>query len=107
MDIAIISALIIIDQQRGIANPKLGARNNQNAELEMLKLLSQWRRLGWPVFHIKHRSAQVDSVFWPDQEGFEFKAEFLPLTNEIVIEKKTPCAFAGTSLESLLNEQGI
>lgn len=107
MDIATISALIIVDQQRGIANPKLGARNNENAELEMLKLLSQWRRLGWPVFHIKHRSAHVDSVFWPDQEGFEFKPEFLPLANEVVIEKKTPCAFSGTKLESLLNEQGV
>lgn len=107
MNIKNISALIIIDQQKGIANPKLGIRNNENAESEMLKLLSQWRNLGWPVFHIKHCSDLVGSVFWPDQEGFEFKPEFLPLANEVVIEKKTPCSFAGTNLESLLNKQGI
>lgn len=107
MDIKNTSALIVIDQQKGIASPKLGLRNNENAESEMLKLLYQWRNLGWPVFHIKHRSTQIESVFWPDQDGFEFKPEFLPIINEIVIEKKTPCAFSGTNLEILLNKQNL
>lgn len=107
MNIENISALIIVDQQKGIDSPKLGRRNNENAESEMLRFLSQWRNLGWPVFHIKHRSAQVDSVFFPNQEGFEFKYEFLPMANEVVIEKKTPCAFSGTNLEMLLNEKCV
>lgn len=107
MNIKDISALVIIDQQKGIAYPKLGPRNNQNAESEMLKLLFQWRRMGWPVFHIRHRSTQIESVFWPGQEGFEFKPDFLPATNEAVIEKKTPCAFTGTNLEMLLKEKGL
>ena len=107
MKIKNISALLMIDQQKGIANSKLGLRNNENAESEMLKLLSQWRNLSWPIFHIKHRSSQIESVFWPNQEGFEFKTEFLPIENEIVIEKKTSCAFAGTNLEILLKERGL
>ena len=100
-------ALVIIDQQKGIASPKLGIRNNQSAESEMLTLLLKWRDLGWPVFHIKHRSTQIESVFWPSQEGFEFKPEFIPVANEFIIEKKTPCAFTGTNLEELLKEQGL
>ena len=107
MNIKPASALIIIDQQKGINNPKLGLRNNENAELEILKLLSVWRRFNWPIFHIAHRSNEVDSVFWPHQEGFQFKPEFVPFTHETVIEKTTPCAFTKTSLETLLNQQSI
>lgn len=107
MDINIVTALFIIDQQKGITNPKLGSRNNKNAESDMLSLLSQWRKMGWPIIHIKHRSTDIESVFWPDQEGFEFRAEFLPRSNESVVEKQTPCAFAGTDLENLLHEKKI
>ncbi len=107
MNIKNISALVIIDQQKGIDNPKLGKRNNESAELEILKLLTQGRSLDWPIFHVKHRSSQMESVFWPNQEGFNFKSEFEPLENEVVIEKTTPCAFTNTKLESILNEKNI
>lgn len=107
MNMKNISALIIIDQQKGIASPSLGSRNNPSAESEMLALLFKWRELGWPVFHVKHRSKKVESVFWPDQEGFEFRPEFMPIANEVVIEKKTPCAFTGTNLEELLKAQNV
>ncbi|WCN07795.1 isochorismatase family protein [Marinomonas mediterranea] len=72
-------ALILIDQQKGIDHPKLGLRNNPSAEAEISSLLSLWRQKSWPIFHVKHRSKQRESVFWPDQEGFEFKEAFLPL----------------------------
>ncbi|HWV14816.1 MAG TPA: cysteine hydrolase family protein [Cellvibrio sp.] len=107
MNIKNMTALIIIDQQKGIASPKLGYRNNQGAESVMLNLLSQWRKLGWPIFHIKHSSADPESVFWPEQEGFEFKPGFFPLLNEVMIEKKTPCTFSNTNLEVLLKEKGL
>ena len=102
-----LAALIIIDQQKGIDSPKLGSRNNPNAQSEMLNLLVQWRKLGWPIFHVKHRSTNPDSVFWPEQEGYEFKPEFLPLITEVEIEKNTPCAFTGTNLANFLKEKGI
>ncbi len=101
------SALIIIDQQKGIDNPKLGARNNKNAQEDILNLLSHWRRISWPIIHVRHRSKQIDSVFWPEQEGFEFKPEFSPRENEFVIEKQTPGAFTNTNLQHLLNQHGI
>lgn len=101
------SALIIIDQQKGINYPKLGLRNNPQAELEMLNLLSIWRRFTWPIFHVKHRSNEENSVFLPQQEGFEFKPEFYPFAHETVIEKTTPCAFTKTTFAENLREQGI
>lgn len=100
-------ALIVIDQQKGIDHPKLGARNNLGAEVEILDMLSLWRKKSWPIFHIKHRSKQRESVFWPEQEGFEFKEEFQPLEGERVIEKSVPCAFTNSSLASELRNLGI
>ena len=68
-------ALVLIDQQKGIDHPKLGERNNLTAEANMLSLLDFWRKNSWPVFHIKHRSREPESVFWPEQAGFDFKDE--------------------------------
>jgi nicotinamidase-related amidase len=92
------TALIIIDQQQGLDNPKLGPRNNPDAEAIMLKLLDAWRAAHQPIIHVKHRSSEPESVFWPHQQGFEFKLEFLPQGDEQVIEKSIPCAMLTTDL---------
>ena len=101
------SALIIIDQQQGIDDTKLGPRNNPDAQVVMLKLLAHWRQHKRPVFHIRHRSSEVDSVFWPQQSGFEFKAEFVPRPAEYRLEKLVPCAFTGSSLLQQLQQLSI
>ncbi len=80
------TALIIIDQQKGLDNPKLGPRNNPDAEKVMLQLLKAWRTEQWPIIHVKHRSSEPDSVFWPEQQGFEFKPDFLPQGDEPIVE---------------------
>ena len=100
-------ALIIIDQQQGIDHPKLGDRNNPSAEIVILKLLKQWRDKSLPIIHVKHRSKDRESVFWPHQEGFDFKLGFEPQNGEFTIEKKTPCAFTNTSLLTLLQKHNI
>ena len=100
-------ALLIIDQQQGIDHPKLGPRNNASAEAVMLDLLQLFRIRSWPVFHIKHRSSDKGSVFWPLQSGFAFKADFEPRENELVIEKKVPCAFINNSLGHQLQQLNI
>lgn len=101
------SALIIIDQQKGIDHPKLGQRNNPDAELVMLKLLEHWRNQKWPIVHVMHCSVNPDSVFWPRQEGYECKPEFLPLDGEQTIEKSIPCAFTKSVLEKTLQQKNI
>ena len=100
-------ALLIIDQQKGIDHPKLGPRNNPSAESKMLELLANFRQKAWPIFHIKHRSSESDSVFWPKQSGFDFKTEFQPQGQEFVIEKTVPCAFVNSSLTQQLQELKI
>ena len=65
------AALIIIDQQKGILEPRCGRRNNPQAEARILELLGYWRETGRPVIHVQHLSHSPDSVFWPQQSGVE------------------------------------
>jgi nicotinamidase-related amidase len=107
MELHNITALIIIDQQQGLDNPKLGQRNNPDAEIVMLKILNAWRTTQWPIVHVKHRSPEPDSVFWPEQQGFEFKPDFLPQVDELVIEKNIPCALLNTNIKQILDHENI
>ncbi|MEX3775889.1 cysteine hydrolase family protein [Pseudomonas sp. MYb118] len=101
------AALIIIDQQKGILEPRLGRRNNPQAEERMLELLGAWRRSGRPLFHVQHLSRSPDSVFWPQQSGVEFQPRFAPRAGEQLIQKQVPDAFCATGLEARLREAGI
>ncbi|UCZ87071.1 cysteine hydrolase [Pseudomonas sp. L5B5] len=101
------TALIIIDQQQGILHPRLGPRNNPQAEARMLQLLAHWRERSWPVVHVQHLSRSPDSVFWPGQSGVEFQPRFRPQGQEKLVQKQVPDAFCGNSLEADLRAGGI
>lgn len=101
------AALILIDQQKGILHPRLGPRNNPDAELHMLQLLDFWRQSARPVIHVHHLSRSPDSVFWPGQSGVEVQERFEPLARERLVQKQVPDAFCGTRLETDLREAGI
>ncbi|UST65310.1 cysteine hydrolase [Pseudomonas moraviensis] len=101
------AALIIIDQQKGILHPRLGRRNNPQAEERMLELLALWRLRGRPVIHVQHLSRSPDSVFWPEQSGVEFQPRFAPQNGEWLIQKQVPDAFCASGLEAQLREAGI
>ena len=101
------SALILIDQQQGIHHPKLGPRNNPQAEERIAELLEHWRAMGRPVIHVQHLSRSPDSVFWPQQSGVEFQQRFRPQVGEWVVQKQVPDAFCGTALEVGLREREI
>ncbi len=101
------AALIIIDQQKGILHPRLGRRNNPQAEERMLELLALWRLRGRPVIHVQHLSRSPDSVFWPEQDGVEFQERFVPRDGEWLVQKQVPDAFCASVLEAQLREAGI
>jgi len=63
------AALLIIDMQKGIANPALGWRNNPDAERQVERLLQAWRSARRPVVHVRHISRSTDSVFRPGAVG--------------------------------------
>ncbi|AJG12791.1 cysteine hydrolase family protein [Pseudomonas shirazica] len=101
------AALLLIDLQIGIHHPRLGRRNNPEAELRIGDLLAAWRRTGRPVIHVRHLSRSVDSVFWPGQSGCEFQPAFTPLASETVFDKHVPDAFANSGLERWLHARSI
>ncbi|VXC20998.1 Isochorismatase [Bacillus sp. 349Y] len=100
-------ALLLIDVQQAFLHPKWGARNNPHAEERMLFILNEWRRLGWEVIHIRHRSHHPESVFHPLNEGFRFKEGFDPIPGETVLEKDVNSAFIGTGLEEHLRQLDV
>jgi nicotinamidase-related amidase len=101
------AALLIIDFQKAIDHPSWGRRNNPQAEENISRLLSAWRRTGRPVLHVRHLSREPGSTYRPGQEGSEFKPEVQPLVGEIVLTKHTNSAFIGTELEVLLHRERI
>ncbi|KPY29962.1 MULTISPECIES: cysteine hydrolase family protein [Pseudomonas syringae group] len=107
MDIHPDSALILIDMQQGINHPRLGRRNNPQAEARMSELLSAWREAGRPVIHVRHFSTSPSSVFWPEQSGVEYQPAFVPQADERELSKQVPDAFCGSFLEMWLRSDGI
>lgn len=100
-------ALLVIDVQKGLAEPTLGERNNPDAEANMASLLAAWRRQDWPVVHIRHCSVEAGSPLRPELPGNAYKDEVLPLPGEIEFTKTVNSAFIGTGLEQYLREGGI
>lgn len=101
------TALIIIDVQQGLDDPRLGPRNNPAAEANIARLLAHWRACGRPIFHIQHMSTEPDSPLRPDQPGNAIKPGFEPVGDEPLIRKSVNSAFIGTDLEQRLRTAGI
>ena len=100
------AALLVIDVQKAIDHPSWGERNNPQAEANIAALLRAWRATGRAVYHVRHDSAEAGSTYRPGQAGHEFKTEAMPLAGEVVIGKRTCCAFIGTDLKSRLRAAG-
>ncbi len=100
-------ALILIDLQKGILDPKLGQRNNPEAEAHIATLLAAWRHSGNSIVHVRHISRSSDSVFRPGQPGAEFQDAFQPHPHEHVLEKNVPDAFCQTGLERWLRVRDL
>jgi nicotinamidase-related amidase len=100
-------ALLVVDVQQGMDDPRWGARNNPEAEQRIAELLGGWRAAGRPVVHIQHLSLEPASPLREDAPGNAFKVEAAPLPHEPVFRKHVNSAFIGTGLEAYLRAEGI
>ncbi len=100
------AALVLIDLQQAIDDPRWGPRNNPGAEAAVAALLAAWRAQGLPIIHIRHDSTEPDSPYRPDRPGHAFKPEAVPLPDEIIIGKATNSAFIAPDLERALDKIG-
>lgn len=101
------TALLLIDVQQGLDDPRWGGRNNPDAEQRIAELLAAWRATGRPVIHVQHLSLDPRSPLREDAPGHVFKAEALPRPDEPVFRKHVNSAFIGTGLEAHLRANGI
>lgn len=101
------AALLIIDVQQGLDEPRWGERNNPDAEQRIADLLSAWRAAGQPVIHVQHLSLEPQSPLRAGMPGNAFKVEALPMAGEPVFQKHVNSAFIGTDLEAHLRARGI
>lgn len=101
------TALIIIDVQAGLDDPRLGQRNNPMAERNMARLLLRWRNKARPIFHIQHMSTEPHSPLRPELPGNAIKSIVAPKGSEPVIQKQVNSAFIGTDLEQRLRKARI
>ena len=101
------AALLVVDVQIAINRPEKGRRNNPQADEKIARLLSAWRELGHPIFHVKDNSPSPTSAFHPSQPGNAIQPYARPLPGEPLIEKETHSAFIGTDLETRLRNAGI
>jgi len=101
------TALILIDIQQGMDDPKWGTRNNPGAETNAAALLTAWRASERPVIHVQHASLRATSPLREDQPGHRIKELVAPMTHEIVFKKQQNSAFVGTQLETYLREKRI
>lgn len=100
------AALILVDLQQAIDDPRWGPRNNPQAERAIAALLAAWREEGLPVVHIRHDSVEPDSPYRPERPSHAFKPEVAPALGEAVIGKRGHSAFVDTSLEETLDALG-
>jgi nicotinamidase-related amidase len=101
-------ALLVLDVQKGFDDPFWGDRNNPQAEENILKLLTEWRKRGWEVIYSQHLSLLPKSPLnYQNRTGVEFKEIIKPLPQEVVFQKNVNSAFIGTELESYLRDKLI
>ena len=100
-------ALLLIDMQQGLDEPRWGKRNNPGAEQQVAALLAAWRKAKWPVIHVQHMSTEPGSPLRPESPGNAFKPQALPQPGEPVFQKTVNSAFIGTALEAHLRREGI
>ncbi len=101
------TALIVVDVQDGLDEPRLGKRSNPDAEANMARLLADWRAKQRPVFHVQHMSTEPNSPLRPELPGNAIKQIVAPQGDEPVIQKSVSNGFIGTDLEQRLRAQGV
>lgn len=99
-------ALVVIDVQLAIDDPRWGPRNNPTAEAVIAELLHAWRAHNQPIFHVRHDSTEPSSPYRPDLPTNAFKPQVAPLPGETIVAKRTNSAFIATDFAELISSSG-
>jgi nicotinamidase-related amidase len=99
------TALIVIDAQRGFADPSWGPRNNPDFEANLAALLDAWRG---PVVLVRHDSTTPGSPLAPGTPGNAFVPDLDRVEPALLVTKTVNSAFHGAvDLDAWLREHGV
>jgi nicotinamidase-related amidase len=101
------TALLVIDVQQGMDDPRRPPRNNPDAEANIARLLAACRAAGLRCIHVRNDALDPTSPFAPGQPGNPIKEIVAPVPGEWLIIKHVNSAFIGTDLEARLRDAGI
>ena len=103
------TGLILVDIQNDyFSGGRMELVEMQQAGLKAGELLSNFRRRGWPTFHIQHIAAQKGATFFlPETEGAAIYKNVEPQDGELVIQKHYPNSFRETSLLQELERHDV
>lgn len=99
------ACLIIIDMQNEYLNGPIALPDAKKAIGSAQTLLAKAREAGSFVVHVAHKGRE-GSLFDRDGERGQVVNELTPQSNEPLVEKGLPNAFAGTNLQETLTENG-
>jgi nicotinamidase-related amidase len=100
-------ALIVVDVQRGFADPVWGARNNPACEDNVARLIEAYRRRGEPLVFVRHDSEEPDSPLSPGNPGNAFQ-DVVTGEPDLLVTKQVNSSFLGDPpLDPWLRERGI
>jgi nicotinamidase-related amidase len=94
------TALILIDIQNDyFPGGRMELFGSIQAASAAARVLAEFRRQSWSVYHVKHISRQAGATFFlPETAGAEIHEAVRPLPNEPVITKHFPNSFRETDL---------
>ena len=97
-------ALLIIDMQNDyFPGGKMELEGAEAAAENAAGVLEQFRKLGLPVFQVKHVSVRPGATFFiPGTTGVEIHQRVRPREGERVFEKNFPNSFRATELDTAL-----
>lgn len=100
-------ALVVVDVQRGFADPSWGRRDNPDCEANVERLVRAWREAGRPVVVVRHDSVSAGSPLHPDAPGNDL-LPLVPRDPDLLVTKTVNSSFHGTpDLEAWLRSHGL
>ncbi|MBB4688829.1 cysteine hydrolase family protein [Amycolatopsis jiangsuensis] len=103
------TALLLIDVQRGFDDAAFwGRRNNPAAEANIKALLDAWQMRRDPIVLVHQDSVEPDSPLRPGQAGNDFTTELDGARADLVFGKEVNSAFIGdVDLDAWFERHGI
>jgi nicotinamidase-related amidase len=102
------TALVVIDVQAGMFNVADPPVYQGEQLLERIgSLISKARKASVPVIYVRHHSTQEGDFLKYGEPAWQVHPAIAPLPGEVIVDKTTPDSFYKTTLEQVLQEQGI